>query len=304
MTKKRMRSAVLAISCWALASTAACGTPNAQERKTVQTKTEAGTLPDSGLRAKWPSAGVESGLAAGMRLPLQDYMLSYPDEVTIESAKDKVKTACMARLGFTFTPPAPGTTPSLSYDDMNMERRYGITDAKAAQRYGYQAPVEEPTDDTAAVESAEGRGEEWFDGLDNTCVPEANDRVGILYETDVAGDLAAESLEVTQKDPEVTAAIAKWSACMDKQDHPVDDPLNAQPVPAADGAEGKATVSEIAQANDDVACKQSSSLVTVWQEAEELYQQKQIVGHKSELEAEKARNDEMAAKARAILGEQ
>ncbi|MGW4196171.1 hypothetical protein [Streptomyces sp. NPDC005004] len=304
MPKKWIRSAALVISCSALASTAACGTEHAQTRQTVHTRTEAGSLPDAGLHAKWPTARVESGLAAGMRLPLEDYMLSYPDEVTIETAKDKVKTACMARLGFKFAPPASGSTPALSYDDMNMERRYGITDAKTAQTYGYQAPgaAEEPADDTATEEETEGRSEGWFDALENTCVPEANKKVGILYETDLAGDLAAESLETTQQDPKVAAAIAKWSACMARQDYPVDDPLNAMPSAAAGTAE-KASVSEIDQANDDVTCKRSSDLVTVWHEAEAVHQQQQIDDHKAELKAEKARNDKMTDTARTVLSE-
>ncbi|WP_369249179.1 hypothetical protein [Streptomyces sp. R41] len=305
MTKKWIHSAVLAASCSALALTAACGTQHAQDQQTVKTRTEARSLPDTESRAKWPTARVQSGLAAGMRLPLEDYMVSYPDEVDVENAKDKVKTACMARLGFTFTPPASGTTPALSYDGMNMERRYGITDAKTARTYGYHVPgaAAEPADDTAAEEAEEGRTDNWYDALENTCIPEANKKVGILYETDIAGDLAAESLEATKSSLKVQAAMSNWSACMARKNYKnFPEPLQAGEA-FAESAGTQPSQTEIDTAVADVDCKESSGLVKNWFSAETGRQTQQIGDHKAELEAEKARNAKMIEAARAILGQ-
>jgi hypothetical protein len=302
MTKKWIQPAVLAVSCSALVLTAACGTQHAgDDQQTVKTSGHAAQgATGAQNRAQWPSPQVESGLAAGMRLPLQDYMVAYPDEVAIENAKDKTKTACMAQQGFTFSPPASGATPALSYDSMNMERRYGVTDAGTAQTYGYQASgaVEEPADDTAAEEAAEGRDEAWFDALD-TCVAEANKKVGVLYETDVAGDLAAESLDATTSNPKVQAALSNWQACMARESYQT----GATPQQAGESftqsAPAQPSAAETQMAVADVGCKKSSNLVSAWYQAETSYQTKQITDHKADLEAEKARNAELIANARA-----
>jgi len=305
MTNKWMRSAVLAISCSALALTASCGTERgggSQQTVTTQ-KQNSGALPDVQDRAKWPSPEVESGLAAGMRLPLEEYMLGFPDEVEVENARDKVKRECMADLGFTFAPPASGNTPALSYDSMNMKRRYGVTDTTTARTYGYQPPIAaEAADDTAAEEAAEGRDDAWFKALD-TCVSEANDRVGILYETDIAGDLAAESLEATASNLEVLAALDKWRACMSRANFAAGTSPQQAGETFTQSTATEPTEAEKDMAATDVACKQSSNLVNKWYQAETAFQNTQISKHGAELAAEKGRNTAMVATARAILGQ-
>ncbi|MEU1040733.1 hypothetical protein [Streptomyces sp. NPDC005907] len=306
MTKKWIHPAVLAASFSALILTGACGTQHtSDDQQTSETQRGAQALPGAQDRAEWPSPQVESGLATGMRLPLQDYMLAYPDEVDIENAKDKTKTACMARKGFTFSPPPSGTTPALSYDSMNMERRYGVTDARTAQSYGYQAPgaVEEPADDTVAEENAEGRSDAWFDALD-VCASEANKKIGILYETDIAADLAAESLENTASNLKVQAAISNWQGCMSREKYQTGPtPQHAGESFAQSSTGAQPSTEETQMAVADVGCKQSSNLVSVWHKTEIAYQTKQISDHKAELDAEEARNAELIANARAVLAQ-
>jgi hypothetical protein len=304
MTKKWMRTAVLAASFSALALSAGCGTQHTADGK--HSAVRFAHAPGAENNGQWPSPNVQNGLAAGMRLPLQDYMLAYPDEVDIENAKDKTKTACMARQGFTFSPPPSGTTPGLSYDSMNMERRYGVTDASTARRYGYQAPAahaEEPEDDTAAEEAAEGRTDAWFDALD-TCVAEANKKIGILYETDIAADLAAESLEDTKGNLKVLAAIDNWKGCMARKNYQTGTtPQQAGEIFAQSSPTATPTTEEIQMAVADVSCKESSQVVSVWYQAETAHQEKQISDHKTELDAEKARNAQLIANARTVLGQ-
>ncbi|MCC3655033.1 hypothetical protein LIX60_26900 [Streptomyces sp. S07_1.15] len=90
----------------------------------------------------WPEETPVRGLTKGLKLPLEDYMLSYADTVAIDEAKNALQKQCMAEYGFTVDFPAPGANPPPSNNDANIERRYGITDETVAKTYGYGIPEE------------------------------------------------------------------------------------------------------------------------------------------------------------------
>lgn len=313
MSTPRVRAAALALAAAMAATvfTSACGAPHdtSGSGKGRQLVAQAMPLPDAKIRATWPKARVEQGLAKGMRLPLQDYMLGYADVVDVENARDLVKQECMQRLSFQFAPEPSGLHPSTAYDAMNMKRRYGITDRTEAATHGFAPPRAATDDDGTAAEDAELAREDaessvsgWDEAMNQTCIPEANAKVGVLYETDLAGDLASVSYGATAKQTPVRNAVATWSSCMAGDGHRVeslDDTEGRFATPKVPGLKpGKA---EVSLATDDVDCKQTSNLVGTWYQAETAYQHKQISSHKHELEAEKARNGKLIEQARAVL---
>jgi hypothetical protein len=75
-------------------------------------------------------------------LPVYDYQLSPAQYAKVAEAKQVLVTACMKRYGFSWSAPTP-TIP-------RQDRRYGVIDLRAAQRYGYHLL---PTDSSVAAES-------------------------------------------------------------------------------------------------------------------------------------------------------
>lgn len=313
MSTTRFRTAALTLAAAMAATvfTSSCGVSHepSGNGKGRQPVTRAMPLPDAEIRATWPKEQVERGLAKGMRLPLEDYMPGYPDVVDAENARDLVRQACMQRLNFKFTPEPSGLRPAASYDAMNMKRRYGITDRTEAALHGFALPQAGTEDDSTSEEDAELAREDsessvpgWDEAMNNTCIPEANAKVGVLFETDLAGDLASESYAATARQTPVRSALATWSSCMAYHGHRVK---------SLDDAEGRSATSkpsglepgraEVSMATNDVDCKQAYRLVETWFKAEAAYQHQQIAAHRHELDAEKARNRKLSERTRAVL---
>ncbi|MHB9858381.1 hypothetical protein [Streptomyces sp. YIM S03343] len=313
MSKTGARAAALTLAAATAATvfTSACGAPHdtSGSAKDRQLAAQAMPLPDAKVRAAWPKAQVEQGLAKGMRLPLQDYMLGYADVVDVENARDLVKQQCMQRLNFQFTPEMSGLHPAAAYDAMNMKRRYGITDRSEAASHGFAPSQAGTEDDSTAAENAELAREDdessvpgWDEAMNGTCIPEANAKVGVLYQTDLAGDLASQSYGATGKQTPVRNAVAAWSSCMAGHGRRVKTLGEAEDQFATPKLHGlKPGRAEVSMATDDVDCKQTSNLVGAWYKAESAYQHQQIASHKHELEAEKARNKKLIGQAQAVL---
>lgn len=109
-----------------------------------------GTTPDTAQNAadtrpvvnkeNWPKKVPTSGLVKDLTLPLEAYMASYEDQVTIEQAANDLQQSCMKDYGIDLTLPRAGANPPPSDNDANIERRYGITDRAQAEKYGYELP--------------------------------------------------------------------------------------------------------------------------------------------------------------------
>ncbi|MBA9050554.1 MULTISPECIES: hypothetical protein [Streptomyces] len=308
---RQTRLLVLAATGAVLTLTAACGANSAADKSAgsqQKMKTVAMQLPDAKVRASWPKQDVASGLAKGMRLPLEKYMLGYPDMVDIENAKDVVKSACMKRLGFSYTPELMGTQPAASYNEMNMERRYGITDPAKAAGHGFAVaqdtggPSQADQDAELAREDQESSAEGWDKAMNDTCIPEANQKVGVILPEDPAGDLAGQSLKATRSRPDVQRALSTWSSCMAGHGHRVKSMDEAEGRFGQPGRTGvRPEKAEVSLATADVTCKGTAGLVPTWYQAETAYQNKQITSHKAQLEAAKARDALLLKKARAVL---
>ncbi|MFD3615067.1 hypothetical protein ACFWWT_07435 [Streptomyces sp. NPDC058676] len=264
-------------------------------------------------RSTWPQATPTAGLAKGLSLPLEAYMETYQDTVSIDNAERHLETQCMADYGFDVTFPPAGQTPPPNADDSNMLRRYGITDRAMAEKYGYGLPdsiqhqegTKMPKLTTAQVEVLTGRtsirhsptgpaperAPSTYQGKQihkDGCAGWADDQLGTrTMDFSLVSRLDGDSLTQSQQTPAVQNAIAAWSTCMSGKGYTVDTPYHADAiVPHTDGSPSKA---EIAVALADIDCKKSSDLVRIWFTEDSKIQKQQIKDHQSELNALRTR---------------
>jgi hypothetical protein len=290
-----------------------------------------GTTPDTTKNAadgrpivnkeNWPKRVPASGLTKDLTLPLEPYMASYEDQVTVEQAANDLQQSCMKDYGIDLTLPRAGANPPPSDNDANIERRYGISDRAEAEKYGYElAPAlqehtTQPMRDLSGVEvevltghtkpepprapngvkagepvAVPGQGTKparaEYNGKKlktGGCVGWSKDRLG-LKEVDpvFVAQLAGDSLMRSMKEDEVIKAIAAWSSCMDGKGHKgLADPYKAMDQGVTD--DGKPSQESIALAVDDIDCKKQTDLVKTWFGVESAIQNKQIADNKSRL---------------------
>ncbi|MGX5211114.1 hypothetical protein ACWKT3_20955 [Streptomyces violaceus] len=304
-----------------------------------------GTTPDTAQNAadgkpivnkeNWPKKTPTSGLTKNLTLPLEAYMTSYEDQVTVEQAANDLQQSCMKDYGIDLTLPKAGANPPPSDNDANIERRYGITDRAQAEQYGYELPpalqehTKQPLRDLSGVEvevltghtkpelpkapegvktggafsapgktkpaRAEYNGKKLKTG---GCTGWSKGRLGVKEAAPiVVAQLAGDSLVQSMKDDKVVKAIAAWSSCMDGKGHPgLADPYKAMDQGVTN--DGKPTKESIALAVDDIDCKKQTDLVNIWFGVETAIQDEQIAGNKSLLTGIKEQRGKEVAAAR------
>ncbi|MBO1413165.1 hypothetical protein [Streptomyces sp. FH025] len=240
-----------------------------------------------------PPTTPQTGLAAGLKLPLSAYMETYEDNRTIERAADRLTHDCMARFGFTYNAPERTVNPASIWDNTNMARRYGLTDRSQVERYGYDLPDEGWSPPPIPKMSAEelvmltGRTEPKPDAPEVSttqngtavprggCMGESLDKVGGQLDTSVPDRLDAESFDTAKADDRVQQVIQQWSGCMAEKGYQVALPADAfKLAPRATGS--GPSKEEIAVATADLDCKERTGLVKVWFDVESEVQRKQI----------------------------
>ncbi|MDX2294418.1 MULTISPECIES: hypothetical protein [Streptomyces] len=270
-----------------------------------------------------------------MELPLEAYMTSYSDQVTIDTALRTLQTQCMAEYGLTVDLPRPGVNPPAYNNTISIERRYGIADRKQAEKYGYGLPKEltrsaERFDTELSgveVEVLTGRAKTDFRPPEGTkgdgaylgggqAKPARTEHQGkrlheggctgwskrqIKWDESDAGlisQLASKSLSDARSNEPVKKAIKDWSACMKKQGRSATDPYRAmeQGYASGDGT----TKDAIELALDDIDCKQQTQLIEVWFKAESEIQKRLIEENKDRLVVVKTRMSEVLAAAKAV----
>lgn len=286
-------------------------------------------------RSNWPAETPASGLVKGLELPLEAYMSSYADQVTVDTALRTLQTRCMAGYGLTVDLPRPGTNPPPHSNAMSIEARYGITDRTRAQKYGYGLPKEltrstEPVDkglsgvevevltgrkkaEFLPPEGAEGDGP-YFSGGDSAparaeyqgkklheggCAGWSQRRLK-LNESDAGyvSQLASTSLSESRSRGPVKKAIKDWSACMKKQKRSAADPYRAMEQGYANG--DGTTQDAIELALDDIDCKERTRLIEVWFKEESAVQKRLIEEDKDQLAAVRTRMSKALAAAKAV----
>ncbi|MEU4484167.1 hypothetical protein AB0H94_04595 [Streptomyces purpurascens] len=304
-----------------------------------------GTTPDTAQNAadgkpivnkeNWPKKVPTSGLAKDLTLPLEAYMASYEDQVTVEQAANDLQQSCMKDYGIDLTLPRAGANPPPSDNDANIERRYGITDRAQAEKYGYELPpalrehTKQPMRDLSGVEvevltghtkpeppeAPEGvKAGAAFTGPGQTkparaeyngkklrtggCIGWSKDQLGVREAAPIiVAQLAGDSLVQSMKDEKVVKAIAAWSSCMDGKGHTgLADPYKAMDQGVTN--DGKPSQESIVLAVDDIDCKKQTDLVKIWSGVETAIQDKQIADNKSRLTGIKEQHGKEIAAAR------
>lgn len=270
----------------------------------------------AGAAPRTPAAVPVSGLARGMRLPLEVYEETYPEYVEIQEARLALESRCMSGYGFSFSPELG--TDAISYDASNMARRYGLADAAEAVRYGYYVPTYPAAASSGPALSAQeslvltgraGPGQPQvparggYDGKEipaGGCVGQADRQLGYSPDIPLADRLDQQSLTQSQRLPRVRAVISAWSACMGRAGYQAGSPLTAALLSQQyGGPPGSALDRKIAVT--DVACKQSTNLVRVWFVAESGTQEQYIAANEARLRQDAASLAALARKARAVL---
>ncbi|MGI3201998.1 hypothetical protein ACRJ4W_33575 [Streptomyces sp. GLT-R25] len=258
-------------------------------------------------------------------LPVYDYQLSPSQYAKVAEAKQVLVTACMKRYGFSWSAPTP-TIP-------RQDRRYGVIDLRAAQRYGYHLL---PTDSSVAAESGaatpskeemaaltagqlldgdtgESRLAAGYDSPvkrvrgkavpPGGCAQEAERKLlgrdDLRSEAGVVSRINTESFSSSMSTPAVKAVFAKWSSCMKKAGHDFADPLKS--IGSADLNVPAAPKAETALATADVKCKESVDLVAVWSRAEASIQRGMIKKEASATAAQRADNATRLRNAEAVV---
>lgn len=287
-------------------------------------------------KENWPKKVPTSGLTKDLTLPLEAYMASYEDQVTVEQAANDLQQSCMKDYGIDLTLPRAGANPPPSDNDANIERRYGLTDRAAAEKYGYELPpalqehTRQPMRDLSGVEvevltghtkpepveaaegakavgplAAPGQGVKparaEYNGKKlktGGCVGWSKDQLGVQEADPVmVAELAGDSLMQSMKDDKVVKAVAAWSSCMDGKGHPgLADPYKAMDQGVT--IDGKPSQESIALAVDDIDCKERTDLVKIWFGVETAIQNKQITDNKSRLTGIKEQHGKEVAAAR------
>ncbi|MFE2060039.1 hypothetical protein [Streptomyces sp. NPDC059446] len=326
---KRIATAVALTASAFLVSACSSGTTQDTTKIAADSKTIVN-------KANWPEKVPTSGLTKNLTLPLEEYMASYEDQVAVEQAATDLQQSCMKGYGIELALPRAGANPPPSDNDVNIERRYGITDRAEAQKYGYElAPAlrehtEQPLRDLSDVEveiltghtkpeplkapegtkagvtsSSPGQGVKPARAEHNGkklktggCIGWSKDQLGAQEADPIAvAELAGDSLTQSMQDTKVIKAIGAWSSCMDGKGHAgLADPYKAMDQGVTN--DGQPSQESIALAVDDIDCKTQTDLVKVWSDVETAIQNEQIAGDKSRLTGIKSQHGKEVAAAR------
>ncbi|MEV6260915.1 hypothetical protein AB0M42_09200 [Streptomyces sp. NPDC051784] len=244
------------------------------------------------------------------RLPIASYAYTDAQDAEIAAAEDVLTERCMKELGISWTAVEAPETPRAS------DRRYGLSNADEAARYGYHLPPEKPFNPNAGLSattltalygrSVDGaaKADPALDIPARGCRGEAAESLdaGHRYQAgaEAAGEIARNSYQRSTEDPRVREVVRKWSDCMAGRGYSYADPL------AALGDERfldkPVSKSEVATARADMRCKTDVGLLQTWFSAEQAIQQKMIAGRSAELEKLRKAHAAKTSEARTITG--
>lgn len=250
-----------------------------------------------------PAARID-GVIRQARLPITDALWWTTDQQrTMHGAESLLQSSCMRRAGFDL--------PTVPFDPFDVDRRYGLKDLEAAQRWGYGLPPMGPDPQQAYVDGLSPDERRDFyraylsapdgaeaDGADNTtgavgCADEAritiygsaarSMRVDVLY--DVLVGLDAEAYFAAEEAGLVRQAKDRWIECMEGRGYDLsnlDDPMDASVLLRAGAPVGG--TADIALAVSVVRCNDATDLVEIWSGVEAEMQKELLNEHRSEME--------------------
>lgn len=259
-------------------------------------------------------------------LPINAYTMKISEIQQAGLARDLLAGQCMRRFGFTFD--AAGLTArsrKAAENDIKdngeygNKRRYGSPSLAHATRYGFQMPSQvdgtglfQPKNKEESKRNVRGLGfltpakEMVLMGLapdgknagsvngqqvpSGGCLGEADRKLGgNPGEAPLVAKISHESFKRSLTDPTVTAAFAKWSACVKAKGYnwrtPRDAGTGVVPENTSAGSQGvPPSPREIAAARTNFLCQRQVGLVAIWSDFEAKDQQDQIEKNFEELE--------------------
>lgn len=245
--------------------------------------------------------------SASLVFPIDAYLLTDDQAIEFDQATNVLTEQCMKQFGFAYTAPAPNILPDTA-TDTNAPRRYGISDAAQVARLGYHPPPNAPgskntgltpaglmvlTGDAETDASPSAKPPAEYAGRTfpaGGCVGQARAQLtahgGSVNSDPVAEQINNESLALSQREPQVVAAVKQWSACMARSGYHYAAPYDAGNDPQWDTPSPSAK--EIRTASTDVACKAQANLVGIWYAVESQLQREMITANQQHLNQVKA----------------
>lgn len=254
--------------------------------------------------------------SVNLHLPVQNFMLSESQLNTVARARVVLVIRCLGRYGIHVSEPTAPDRSDMYGPRSMMDRRYGITDAALAAKYGFGLGARDPSRQTkprqpdlgpAGRTVLTGQGRSSVNGLrvpDGGCLGEA-DRSLDVGKPDGADPglpqrLQFQSFEESKHDSRVRQVFTAWSACMASMGYQYANPLASVADPAFTGS-GQATAEEIKVAQADLTCKKQTNLVGVWFTVESAYQRQAISSDANAFQLAKTALDRRAATAAATV---
>ncbi|MCF2131266.1 hypothetical protein L1I79_33320 [Strepomyces sp. STD 3.1] len=252
---------------------------------------------DGAASSRLPEVGTPPQVtrSADLKYPMQSYTLTDGEVRTLSNAQEVLTQQCMRRFGFTYE---ISDTPSTD-NESGTARRYGLSEAANAERYGYANPEVPPTDrnDDRELEPAMLVVLNGPDDIDPNSLPETQeeaeaggkkgDTVPVggcsresylklyaptkgMIDVSFAQTLERDAYMKSRTDPRVTEIIKKWQACMGDGGYSVNDPVSPlEDLGVADDPSGDVATKAAVL---DVQCKEKLNLVGVWFSVESAYQ--------------------------------
>ncbi|MEV7358408.1 hypothetical protein [Kitasatospora sp. NPDC091276] len=229
---------------------------------------------------------------AVISLPLDPYFLPPTDEARLHTALDRLVADCLRSAGLQPPGPAGVQAPLLG----RYERRYGLTSATGARTVGYHLP-DHPAPTQAPLSPAQMKALTGPQGCQESAARRITGTPGYPGDAYVVRSANQESFERSAKTPEVVAVVTAWSRCMKRAGYDYATPLQTGTWPSE-----RATGEERTTALADVACKQETGLVRIWNEAETTVQRTLIQQNATAFDGVLAERRRMLSEADAVLG--
>lgn len=295
--KNIFTTACAAVTLLALSSCAASGD--------IPDRAPQGSAP-TGKAQRPPHGGnAQSSVAVEanpLPLPVQKYLLTPSKMSGIRSATTILVNACLRQRN---VPPIDQTSAASQQshpDPYEVGRRYGPIVKADMLTYGYHLPPSWFGGTAAHRKRISAQQEAALSGPSGCAAVARRELMGDRsLDSPVARQISSKSFVESLKDPKVKAVTTDWSACMAKKGHSYTDPLQA--LSKADLKPPKPSATELRIAAADYACKESTNLISTWQNVEIKIQEKEIAKHLSVLEKANAQRAQIMAEADTIVDE-
>ncbi|MFJ8641728.1 hypothetical protein [Streptomyces sp. NPDC093610] len=286
---------------------------------------EANETSSSGTPAETSDTGRKITDLTTKTIPIEEYLLSGLQSRILLNAEYQLRVRCTDHFGVTY----PNTPPSTAIDQSIAEYRYGITDPKYAEKYGYRTPGARQSkaieadikhqeeiykslpDDVFLVlygtskEEIDSRARREYRGQEvpqGGCIGKAHRE---LYgssgggDAKIADDINVRSYTESTKDRKVQSAFSKWSTCMKAHGYDYEVPRDADN--DSRWMNTKVTAAEKETAKIDAECKAEFDVVEIWLESDVSFQKKMIKKHAKEMSEIKKNIEEKVGRAKLIL---